>query len=59
MSGDDDDDAMRMMMMIMMIMMMIMMCVRSRGDMSPYQTSGQGARLARLIGRVSTEVTSS
>ena len=34
------------------------LCVRSNSDASPYQVSGHGARMGRLIGRVSTEVTS-
>ncbi len=34
------------------------LCVRSHSDASPYQVSGHGARMGRLIGRVSTEVTS-
>ena len=34
------------------------LCVRSHSDASPYQISGHSTRMARLIGRVSTEVTS-
>jgi len=34
------------------------LCVRSDSEASPYEVSGHSARMARLIGRVSTEVTS-
>ena len=34
------------------------LCVRVHSEASPYQISGQGNRMARLIGRASTEVTS-
>ena len=34
------------------------LCVRSDSEASPYEVSGHSARMARLIGRASTEVTS-